>query len=103
MTNIKNIFTLDKFNKFQIIVVDCKPDEFIKNNFDFDLCSMDFNFNKNEFVNVIDKNNYNILSIQKSYIEKTIGNNKDLYSTYRAHKTASRIIKYIKRGFIIDN
>jgi len=105
MMNIKKIYTFtDYYNKkYQIIVVDCEPDEFIKNNFDFDLCSISFNFEKNKFVNIVEKNNYNTLTIQKSYINKIIGDNKDSYSTYRAYKTASRIIKYIKRGFEIDN
>ena len=83
--------------------MDIEPDEFIKTNFDFDLCAIGFNFAKNKFVNLIEKSNYKSLYIQDTYIDKMIGKNTDSYSNYRAYKTTARIIKYINRGFEIEN
>ena len=89
--------------KYQIIVVSGNPAEFIKSNFDFDLCTIGFDFTKNAFINMITKPNYKILTIQKSYFQKMTGSEIDSYSNYRANKTIQRIKKYADRGFIIDN
>lgn len=89
--------------KYQIIVVSGNPAEFIKSNFDFDLCTISFDFTKNAFINMITKPNYKILTIQKSYFQKMTGSEIDSYSNYRANKTIQRIKKYADRGFIIEN
>jgi hypothetical protein len=89
--------------KYQLIVVDNDPIEFIKANFDFDLCTIAYSFTSDSFVNVIDKSDYSVLKIQPSYINKMCGTETDSYSEYRAKKTFERIQKYLSRGFYIEN
>lgn len=101
--NVKNNQKYNKY-KFQIIVTKNNPEEFIKSNFDFDLCSIGFNFQtKTFFNNDFTKPNYNIMKIQDSYISKMSGADADSYSNYRATKTTQRLVKYIERGFYIEN
>lgn len=87
----------------QIIFVDSDPWEFIKTQFDFDFCACALTSNNELLIAHPDINNFDTGSITDSYINKIIGSDKDLYSTYRAAKTIERSIKYIKRGFKITN
>jgi len=89
------------WKKYQLIVVDIEPIQFIKLNFDFDLCAIGFDFATKSFVNTIDKPDYSVLSIQPTYINKMCGEETDSYSNYRANKTINRMVKYINRGFYI--
>lgn len=89
--------------KYQLIVVDTDPAEFIKYNFDFDLCAIGYNFATKTFVNYVEKPNYSVLTIQPSYINKMCGSDTDSYSEYRAIKTIGRIQKYFSRGFYVEN
>ncbi len=89
--------------KYQLIVVDTHPLEFIKANFDFDLCTIGYSFAAQSFINIIDKSDYSVLTIQPSYINKMCGTETDSYSEYRAKKTFTRIGKYLSRGFFIEN
>lgn len=117
MKNIIGVSTLETnsqiFNRFgdikickrryQLIVVDTEPADFIKSNFDFDLCAIGYSFVTNTFVNVISKPDYSVLTIQPSYINKMCGSETDSYSEYRARKTFGRIQKYLSRGFVVSN
>lgn len=89
--------------RYQLIVVDIEPDKFIRENFDFDLCAIGFDFRSRSFVNITEKPDYCVLTIQPSYINKMCCLNTDTYSKYRANKTISRIIKYLDREFYIEN
>lgn len=89
--------------RYQLIVVDTEPADFIKNNFDFDLCAIGYSFNTQTFVNCIEKPDYSVLTIQPSYINKMCGADTDSYSGYRARKTFGRIEKYLSRGFVVSN
>jgi hypothetical protein len=89
--------------KYQLIVLDSDPVEFIKNNFDFDLCAIGYSFASNSFVNHIEKPDYSVLTIQPSYINKMCGTDTDAMSEYRARRTFGRIEKYITRGFYVEN
>ncbi len=91
------------WKKYQLIVVDIDPAQFIKENFDFDLCAIGFDFASKTFVNLVDKPDYSVLSIQPSYINKMTGTQIDSYSKYRASKTIGRIDKYLYRGFQVEN
>ena len=102
--------TLDQYGyekinikKYQLIILDADPQVFIKENFDFDLCAIGYDFKSESFVNLIQKPDYSILKIQQSYINKMCGNTTDSYSRYRAKKTFERIQKYMLRGFYIEN
>ncbi len=88
---------------YQVIVVDNDPKEFICNNFDFDLCTISYDFASNSFINIVDKVDYSVLTIQPTYINKMCGTETDSYSTYRAKKTIQRISKYVQRGYKISN
>ncbi len=88
---------------YQVIVVNNDPKEFIHNNFDFDLCSISYDFASNSFINIVDKVDYSVLTIQPTYINKMCGTETDSYSTYRAKKTIQRMYKYILRGYKISN
>ncbi len=110
--NMRNIVGVHEIitkvgKKFQLIVVETKPAEFIRENFDFDLCAIGYDFSggllSGSFVNVIDKLDYSVLTIQPSYINKMCGSEIDGYSKYRARKTLLRMKKYINRGFTISN
>jgi hypothetical protein len=92
-----------KYNKYQLIVVSEDPANFIKDNFDFDLCAIGFDFASKSFINIIEKQNYNFIKIQQSYFDKMTGPEADSYSNYRANKTIQRIFKYAGRNFIIEN
>lgn len=86
----------------QFIFVDIEPWEFIKNQFDFDICMC--GIRKNEFLfNHPNLNKFNEATISDTYIRKMVGDQKDNYSVYRAAKTVERSIKYMKRGFTILN
>ncbi len=88
---------------YQLIVLYKDPAEFIKSNFDFDLCAIGYSFAYRAFVNIVEKPEYSILTIQPSYINKMCGTETDSYSGYRARKTFGRIQKYLSRGFSISN
>ncbi len=93
-----------KFIKtYQMIVVKTDPTKFIKENFDFDMCAIGFDFATGNFVNLISRDDYSVMNIQDSYIDKMTGTQADSYSNYRANKTSERIVKYINRGFNIKN
>ncbi len=86
----------------QLIFVECEPWEFIKTNFDFDICMV--GYRNNEFLyhhNNLTKFNEGI--VVDKYINKMVGDEKDNYSVYRAAKTIERLVKYIERGFNITN
>ncbi len=102
---IKNKYGYPRLSwkNYQLIVVENNPIQFIKENFDFDLCAITFDFATKSFVNLIDKPDYSVLSIQPSYINKMTGTEIDSYSKYRASKTIGRINKYIERGFQVEN
>lgn len=99
--------------KYQLIVIKNDPSQFIKSNFDFDLCAIGFDFATKKFINLnvkppTDSSNTNVinyrnLTIQDSYIIKMTGKESDGYSNYRATKTIQRIIKYAERGFYVQN
>ncbi len=110
--NMRNIVGVHEIitkvgKKFQLIVVETKPTEFIQKNFDFDMCAIGFDFSSGiftgSFVNVIEKPDYSVLTIQPSYINKMCGTESDGYSKYRARKTIYRMKKYMRRGFTISN
>ncbi len=110
--NMRNIVGVHEIitkvgKKYQLIVVETKPDQFIRENFDFDLCAIGFDFAcgifTGSFVNVVEKPDYSVLTIQPSYINKMCGTEADGYSKYRARKTIHRMKKYMGRGFTISN
>lgn len=104
MTGILGILTIRKNSiKSQIIVLkdEIKPENFIRNNFDFDFCKCVYDgikFRVLECENI----NQKVGKISDEYMTKCF-TDKDSYSTYRISKTAERIVKYIKRGFDITN
>jgi hypothetical protein len=109
MKNILGVheITYKTSKKYQLIIVETKPAEFIRENFDFDLCAIGFDFSSGiftgSFVNVVEKTDYSVLTIQPSYINKMCGTESDGYSKYRARKTIHRMKKYMGRGFTISN
>ncbi len=96
-------WTRKKIGDIQFICVDSDPVQFIKSNFDFDMCAIGFDTRREDFVNLINKPNYRKLRITKSYINKMTGTEKDSWSNYRAVKTLCRIAKYAIRGFYVEN
>ncbi len=97
---------LDKYNSdgpsFQFIFVEDDAWEFIKNQFDFDICMCAIK--KDEFLyHHTNLNKFNETNISDMYIRKMVGDQKDNYSVYRAAKTIERSLKYMKRGFTITN
>ncbi len=104
MKGITNI--VEKYNSngpnLQFIFVEGDPWEFVKNQFDFDICMC--GIRNNEFLhNHTNLNNFNETNISDMYIRKMVGDQKDNYSVYRAAKTIERSLKYMKRGFRISN
>ncbi len=93
----------NKIGEIQFICVDSDPVQFIKSNFDFDMCAIGFDTRREDFVNLIEKTNYRKLRITKSYISKMTGLEKDSWSNYRAIRTMGRIAKYTIRGFYVEN
>ena len=92
-----------KIGEIQFICVNSDPAQFIKKNFDFDMCAIGFDTKQQDFVNLIGKSNYRKLRITKSYINKMTGMETDSWSNYRAVKTIGRIAKYAIRGFYVEN
>ncbi len=113
MTGVDSVYTLQKiYFTTGIKVVECQvifvndenPYNFIKDNFDLDICTSSFDFaNKKFIINYKKANGFDNMRIQDSYIEKMTGSQTDSYSTYRANKTIERICKYIERGFCVEN
>jgi hypothetical protein len=113
MTGVDSVYTLVTFyfktaikaTECQVIFVNDEiPYNFIKDNFDFDICTSSFDFaNKKFLINYKKANGFDNMRIQDSYIEKMTGSKTDSYSTYRANKTIERMCKYIQRGFYIEN
>ncbi len=113
MTGVDSVYTLVTFyvttaikaTECQVIFVNNEnPYNFIKDNFDFDICTSSFDFaNKKFIINYKKPNGFDNMRIQDSYIEKMTGSQTDSYSTYRANKTIERMRKYIERGFYIEN
>ncbi len=80
------------------------PYNFVKNNFDFDICTTSFDFSNKKFlINYKKSNGFDSMRILDTYINKMTGSQTDSYSTYRANKTIERMRKYIERGFYIEN
>ena len=104
MTGIISVLNIKNRNlKIQLIVLedDIKPEDFIKTNFDFDFCKCTYDgdeFHVLESLTIGEK----IGKISDEYMNRCF-RDKDAYSTYRIAKTAERIIKYIKRGYLIVN
>ncbi len=97
---------LDKYvhngPSLQFIFVEVDPWEFIKNQFDFDICMC--GIKNDEFLyHHPNLNSFNDTTISDIYIRKMVGDEKDNYSVYRAAKTIERSLKYMKRGFRITN
>ena len=90
---------IDNIN-IQFIFINDSPIDFIKKSFDFDFCTCCYNI---EFDTFTYNNNHNYFegSIQESYIKDMTLENTFLY--YRVVKTIGRCIKYINRGFAINN
>ena len=91
--------TINHIN-IQFIFVDNIPIHFIKNSFDFDFCTCCYDIKHENFIYDI-KFNYYEGNIQKLYINDMTLENTYLY--YRAVNTIERCIKYINRGFAINN
>lgn len=95
-------FLNQEIQNIQVIFVDTDPWEFIKTNFDFDICMV--GYRNNEFLhNHSNITIFNEAIVTDKYINKMVGGEKDCYSIYRAAKTIERIVKYIERGFKITN
>lgn len=98
---IVKIINFTIFNKnIQFIFTNSQPVTFIKNNFDFDFCTCCYDLLNNKFIYET-KYNYFEGYIQDNYIKDMTLDNK--FTNYRAVKTISRCIKYINRGFYINN
>jgi hypothetical protein len=92
--------TIDNIN-IQFIFINDSPIDFIKNSFDFDFCTCCYNIEFDNFTYDDKIHNYYEGKIQKSYIKDMTLENTFLY--YRVVKTIGRCIKYINRGFTINN
>ncbi len=102
MQGIVKMIEIHNNPHIQFIIVEDDPWEFIKNQFDFDICMC--GIKDNEFLYFHPNlNNFNEARISDMYIRKMVGDLKDNYSVYRAAKTLERSIKYMKRGFHIVN
>ena len=103
--DIKNIIkkmvniTIDNIN-IQFIFTNIYPVEFIKKSFDFDFCTCCYDIFSDQFI-YDTKYNYYEGYIQELYIKDMTLENT--FTNYRAVETIGRCIKYINRGFIINN
>jgi len=89
--------------KIQVIFTCNDPSEFIQNNFDFDFCKCIYKVSSNELIMAHRSfENITVGNIEQKYLDN-IGDRIDTFTNYRAVKTIERAIKYIKRGFIIEN
>lgn len=89
--------------KIQIIFVEDHPWRFICENYDFDSCMNFYRYDLNTF-NIRHNSPQQIQKMNISHLYQfKIFDLKDNYSNYRASKTIERSIKYIKRGFIVEN
>ena len=107
MKNIVNVISVKNTKnpdvKIQIIFTINDPKEFIRENFDFNFCKCMYDVAQKKLHTVHrSPQDITVGRVEQQYFNN-IKDRVDTRSFYRSSKTVERMIKYIKRGFIIEN